>query len=79
MKKRYQITLTQSVVDQMKEDIQALGLPAPVFSLLIDEAIRSSLAPMLHKMADRKLKGEQLTFQEIIADALELASDAMKQ
>lgn len=78
-KKRYSVTLTESSVEQMKADIKRLGLPSSMFSGILDEAITMTLGPMMHRMAEKKAKGEQITFEDVISDAFQAAQDALRR
>lgn len=78
MKKRHQIFLTEENFQSMKDDFKALGLPPSAMSALIDDWL-IKFAPTLHKMADRKRKGEQLTFEELLGDLFGEMSKAMKE
>lgn len=78
MKKRYQLTLTKSTVEQMHKDLQSLGLRKDALSGLVDDWL-IKFAPTLHKMAERKLRGEQLTFEEVLGDLFEITAKAMRE
>lgn len=67
MKKRYMLTLTQETVEAINADLRLLRLPPGTMSGLVDEWLEK-FAPTLHKMAEKKVKGEQLTFEEVIGD-----------
>lgn len=67
MKKRYYLTLTKENVDAIKRDLTILNLPPSAMSGLLDEWLEK-FRPTLHKMAERKLAGKQLSFEELIGD-----------
>lgn len=70
-KKRYQVSLTQSVADQLKVDIESLGLPAATFSRIIDDALVVA-SPSIHRMAERARKGGAVSFTEVLNDAAKI-------
>ena len=70
MKKRYFVSLDQEITDQFKADLESLNLPPATFSNLVNEWIES-FAPSVHQMAEKKRKGEQLSFEEIMGTVLD--------
>lgn len=62
MKKRYQVTLTSQHVEEAHRQLSALGLPKSALSAILDDWLGNFL-PILTKMADKKRKGEQMTFE----------------
>jgi len=77
MKKRYMLTLTQETVEKIQSDLKAIGLPKPAMSALVDDWLLA-FSPTLSKMADRKRRGEQLTFEEVLGDLFNQIGSAMK-
>jgi len=78
MKKRYFVSLDKELVDQFKADLDSLKLPPQTFSNLINEWVEN-FAPALHQMAEKKRKGEQLTFEEVMGTVVEgVAREAIK-
>lgn len=73
MKKRYLLSLDQDVIDGIKEDFRILRLPPATLSNIINEQM-TAFAPIVHKMAEKKRKGEQVTFEEIAEMAIEVMS-----
>jgi len=77
MKKRYFLSLDQEQTEQFKADLEALSLPPATFSNLVNEWI-GNFSPSLHLMAEKKRKGEQLTFEEIMGTFLETSGKRMQ-
>lgn len=77
MKKRYMLTLTQETVEAINTDLRVLRLPPGTLSGLVDDWLEK-FAPTLHKMAEKKLKGEQLTFEELLGDLFAEMGQAIK-
>lgn len=78
MKKRYVLTLTQDNFEAMQRDMRALGLVRGSMSALVDDWLLK-FAPTLHKMADRKARGEQLTFEEMLGDLFQELGRTIKE
>ena len=77
-KTRIGVTVTKSVVDQVKQDIKSLGLHPATLSNLVDEWL-TEFAPTLNLMAEKKRKGEQLSFEDVIGTVVEgIAREAIK-
>lgn len=77
MKKRYQLTLTPATVDEMHRQLAILGLPKSALSAIVDDWLLN-FVPILTKMADKKRRGEQLTFDELMGDLFTSIGAAMK-
>jgi uncharacterized membrane-anchored protein len=77
MKKRYQLTLTPAHVDEMHRHLAVLGLPKSALSAVVDDWL-ANFVPILSKMADKKRRGEQMTFDEIMGDLFVSIGAAMK-
>ena len=77
MKKRYFVSLEQELTDQFKADLETLNLPKGTFSNLMNEWL-SNFAPVLRQLADRKLKGSQLSFNEIMGTVVEEMGKSLK-
>lgn len=77
MKKRYQVTLHQSYVEEAHRQLARLGLPKPALSAILDDWLGNFL-PILTRMADKKSRGEQMSFDEIIGELFVSLGDAMK-
>lgn len=67
MKKRYQVTLTAEVADELKSILEELRLPPPTFSAIIDGALAQAL-PGLKKLIVRLRAGEQLSFANVVEE-----------
>ena len=78
MKKRYMLTLTKETVEAINADLRILRLPPGTMSGMVDEWLEK-FAPTLHKMAEKKSKGEQLTFEEVIGDLFSEMGRAIKE
>lgn len=78
MKKRYYLTLTKETVEGIRQDMDVLRLPPNALSGLIDEWLEK-FQPCIHKMAVRKLSGQQLTFDELIGDLFVDLGQTMKE
>lgn len=65
-KQRYAVTLTIETVNQVKNDLDFLGLPPSLFSGLLDEML-SKTAPTIHLLAEKKRVGEKVEMKEIYA------------
>lgn len=78
MKKRYMLTLTKDNFEAMQQDMRDLGLVHGAMSALIDDWL-IKFAPTLHKMADRKRQGQQLTFEELLGDLFAEMGKSMKE
>lgn len=77
MKKRYQMTLTEANVTEAHKHLAALGLRKDALSAILDDWLGNFL-PVLTKMADKKRRGEQITFEEILGDLFTSVGNAMK-
>lgn len=73
-KKRYQITLTQSVADQFKADLEILGLPPATFSKIIDDSL-INVAQVFRHAAERIENGEKLNLADMFDEAMTLAQE----
>lgn len=78
MKKRYMLTLTKDNFEAMQKDMRDLGLVHGAMSALIDDWL-IKFAPTLHKMADRKRQGQQLTFEELLGDLFSEMGKAIEE
>lgn len=76
-KTRIAITVDKATADQYRADLKALKLPPATMSGLIDQWMQA-FAPTLHVMAERKLRGEQMTFEEVIDTMADSVKAAMK-
>jgi len=76
-KTRIAVTVSKSLADQVKADIRTLNLPPATLSNLVNEWL-VNFAPVLRQMADKKSKGEQLSFEEVIGNVLETTGRGMK-
>lgn len=77
MKKRYMMTLTQEHVEGCHAQLKRLGLPKPALSAVIDDWI-GNFEPILTKMADKKARGEQMSFEDMMGDLFVSLGKAMK-
>ncbi len=78
MKKRYQVSLTAEVADQIKDDLAVLNLPPATFSNMLDDML-TNFAPILHRMAEKKRNGEQVSFEEIAVMATQIMAKGMEE
>lgn len=77
MKKRFVLTLTQSNFEAMQADFKVLGVRGGMSALVDDWLIK--FAPTLHKMAERKRQGSQLTFEELLGDLFQDLGQSIKE
>jgi len=77
-KKRFYLTLTKENTEQMHKNLLSLGLGKNALSGLVDDWLLK-FAPTLQKMADKKLSGQQLTFEEILGDLFGELSKTLKE
>lgn len=77
MKKRYQLSLNEETVEQLKADFTVLCLPPATLSNMVNEWL-TAFSPVVHKMADKKRRGEQLTFDELAGAIVAEFSNALK-
>lgn len=77
MKKRYQMSLTPANVEECHRQLQRLGLRKDALSAVVDDWL-GNFAPVLAKMADKKSRGEQMTFEEVMSDLFVSIGSAMK-
>lgn len=77
MKKRYQMSLTPANVEECHRQLQRLGLRKDALSAIVDDWL-ANFAPVLVKMADKKARGEQMTFDELMGDLFTSLGNAMK-
>jgi len=77
MKKRYTFTLPIGVVEQIHVDLKRLGLtPAALSGVITDVLI--GFSPVVTRLADKKEKGIQVTFEDVISETLLAAGEAMR-
>lgn len=77
MRKRYLMTFTVENVEECQRQIQRLGLPKSTLSAVLDDWM-ANFSPVLTRMADKKCKGEHMTFEEIMSDVFVSLGKAMK-
>ena len=66
---RIAVTVNKQVATQIKADLKSLNLPPQTLSNLVDEWL-TAFAPAINQMAEKKRKGEQLTFDEVAGTIL---------
>lgn len=78
MKKRYMLTLTQETVESINAHFKTLRLPPGTLSGLVDDWL-DKFEPTLRRMAEKKAKGEQMTFEEVLGDLFADMGQAIKE
>ena len=74
---RIAFTVDKAIAEQVKADIKALNLPPATLSNLVDEWL-TSFAPVLHHLAEKKRRGEQLSFDEVMGTVIEGMGRSLK-
>lgn len=72
-KTRIAVTVNKDTALQIKSDLKLLKLPPATLSSMVDEWLQA-FAPTLHKMAEKKVRGEQMSFNDVI----EMMADSMR-
>lgn len=74
---RIGVTVDKATVVQFKADLKTLKLPPATLSSLVDEWLQG-FAPTLRVMAEKKSRGEQMSFDEVIQAMADIVKSAMK-
>lgn len=76
-KTRIALTVNKAVVDQFRADLKTLNLHPAMMSNLVDEWL-TAFGPVLHNLAQKKQRGEQITFDEVVGTIMEEMGKAMR-
>ena len=77
MKKRLMMTLTAENMAECQKQLARLGLPKSALSAIVDDWL-ANFGPLLAKMADKKQRGEQMSFEELLGDLFTSLGNATK-
>lgn len=78
MQKRYYLTLTKENVEAIHSHLAALRLPKSTMSGLVDEWLQK-FEPTLRRMVEKKQRGEQLTFEEVMGDLISELAETVRE